>query len=529
MNNQNPQAPQPPVKLPFQDYGGTHVGKQRQANEDSYLDWHKWQQPGQPMPPQVQQKGFLWVVADGMGGHVGGQRASSTVVEQMVLQYYQAQTADPQQSLRHAVEMANRAVQEAARKEPKLEGMGSTMVAAALVGNTMHIAWVGDSRAYLLRGNRFEALTSDHSWIEQAVKQGTVTRSDSINHPNRNIILRSVGTSPEVQPDFTHSTVQPGDVYLLCSDGLCGVASDGEMERVLNSSRNEQEAINQLIALANGHGGPDNITAAVISFGRFAGGAVAGAPMKKPNTMPLYIGGLVLLGIIIFLFFNQGKDNSASVTPSPEIAVGVETSVVVTPTLTISQPTTQIITPTYTPVVTFTPLPPPTPAPVATVNPIQPKSPTATVPSEPTATPTTQIIGTITLSEPVEGTTLVTGRPIEFKWQWSGGELPPNHDFHVLIYPATSPDHFGAYDVKEKLTKPNGNQQYTVSFDPASAQCKAECLLSVAVVKIEPYQIIMESTTRKVVVSVPGGGGGSGGSSGGGSGGGTPKPTEPTR
>ncbi len=231
-------------------------------------------------------------------------------------------------------------------------------------------------------------------------------------------------------------------------------------------------------------------------------------PPFRPTSKPVpptsdsflwFMGGLAVLLILCIL--SSGGNNRLP-APTVEMVVAETETITVTATIAIlptqladsvvSVPTT-IELPTITPTPTFTPIP------------------TTRRIIVPTATPAPQVVGTIILLEPVEGTTLVTGRPSNFKWQWSGEELPPNHDFHVLIYPATSPDHFGAYDVKEKLTKPNGNQQYTVSFDPDSAQCKAECLYSVAVVKIEPYQIIMESAPRKVVVTVPGGGGSSGG------------------
>ena len=234
----------------------TDVGLQRSANEDSL---------GSPqgLPADVlAHNGWLYAVADGMGGHVAGRAASETAVTTALAEYYREPTADPGASLKVAVEQANAAVHAGAQESDK-EGMGTTLVAALLRGNELYVANVGDSRAYLIRAKRIRQITLDHSWVAEQRRAGILTEEEAKNHPYANVITRALGMTPDVQVDLFRETLQPGDTVLLCSDGLWGAVSNLEMLRSV-AGREPQQATEDLVALANQRGGNDNITVAVI-------------------------------------------------------------------------------------------------------------------------------------------------------------------------------------------------------------------------------------------------------------------------
>jgi protein phosphatase len=203
-----------------------------------------------------------------MGGHAGGQQASRIVVKQMMEAYYQDKSPDIGQSLINAIHYSNKAVYRYAQEHPELKGMGSTVVAVVLHNDHLHTAWVGDSRAYLFRRGRLTPLTTDHSWVQMAVKQGTITPEEAENHPQRNVVLRSVGAKPEVEPDALKPLpVEQGDMFLLCTDGLTGVVRDSEIQQILQTSAPTSKIAQHLITQANARGGPDNITVIVGRLG----------------------------------------------------------------------------------------------------------------------------------------------------------------------------------------------------------------------------------------------------------------------
>jgi serine/threonine protein phosphatase PrpC len=243
--------------------GLTHVGRQRQHNEDSFL---------------VEDNARLFVVADGMGGHAAGEIASRIAVDS--IQEFILHTKEDEGTWPHAyderykrstnrlmaaVKLANTRVLEAMRKDSRLRGMGTTVVACMADGVTMSVAHVGDSRVYLIRGDQLSRITNDHSWVFEQVQAGMLTEAEAEKHPLRNVITRALGGALSVVPDASEVECQPGDVFLLCSDGLTGMVSEEQILKVVTEHEEDLEgACQSLIASANEHGGLDNITAILV-------------------------------------------------------------------------------------------------------------------------------------------------------------------------------------------------------------------------------------------------------------------------
>jgi protein phosphatase len=244
-------------------HGLTHVGKQRQHNEDAYL---------------VADEAKLYLVADGMGGHAAGEIASRIAVDSISEfivhtkeddgtwpHAYDEQFKRSTNRLMAAVRLANTRVLEAMRKDARLRGMGTTVVACLADDDTMSVAHVGDSRAYLVRDGRLSRLTNDHSWVFEQVQAGMLTEEEAEKHPLRNVITRALGGALQVSPDASEVASKPGDVYLLCSDGLTGMLPEEEILRVVNENSDDLErACQELIDRANERGGLDNVTAILV-------------------------------------------------------------------------------------------------------------------------------------------------------------------------------------------------------------------------------------------------------------------------
>lgn len=248
----------------------TDVGCVREANEDSGL-------LVTPNDPAVlADRGVLLIVADGMGGHACGEVASQMAVAEVSRLYYQ--TPGPARgALKYSVEEANRRVHAAAQADPALEGMGTTCTALALVGGSVHVAHVGDSRFYRLRGGRFEQMTEDDSAVMEMVRLGIITREEARHHEDKNVILKALGTTPEVEAAGPEAfAAEVGDVYLLCSDGLTDMVEDDEMGRMLAESGDVHAAAERLVTLAKERGGHDNITVGLLAVVP-AGTAAAGS------------------------------------------------------------------------------------------------------------------------------------------------------------------------------------------------------------------------------------------------------------
>ena len=235
----------------------TDVGRKREHNEDNmaYVI---------PKDPQVMAaKGALFIVADGMGGHAAGEVASEIAVDTVSNAYYQDDSNDVTSSLLQAIRRANAAIHQRAAENMLRSGMGTTCVAAVLRGNMAYIANVGDSRAYLVRNRQAKQISQDHSWVYEQVRAGLLTEDQARTHAQRNVITRSLGTQVEVEVDVFHEQLQEGDTLILCSDGLSGLVSDDELQRIVDQFM-PQESVYHMVERANENGGPDNITAIVM-------------------------------------------------------------------------------------------------------------------------------------------------------------------------------------------------------------------------------------------------------------------------
>jgi len=243
-------------------YGLTDVGRQRQHNEDTFL---------------VQPDAQLFLVADGMGGHAAGEIASKiaaeTISEFIITtkeddgtwpHAYDERYRRSTNRLMTALRLANTRVLEAMRKDARLRGMGTTVVASLIDGDLASIAHVGDSRAYLIRGGQMSRITNDHSWVFEQVQAGMLTEAEAEKHPLRNVITRALGGALTVNPEASEYQVRESDTILLCSDGLTGMVPEDEILRIVTENENVQEACRALIDFANARGGYDNVTAILI-------------------------------------------------------------------------------------------------------------------------------------------------------------------------------------------------------------------------------------------------------------------------
>ncbi|MCI8363636.1 MAG: Stp1/IreP family PP2C-type Ser/Thr phosphatase [Eubacterium sp.] len=206
----------------------------------------------------------LFIVADGMGGHNAGDTASRMCVEEVVSQIEQSTKVTPIGIFEQAVAAANEKVFQASLSDKALNGMGTTIVATVVFGDTAYIVNVGDSRLYVCK-DTFRQVTIDHSLVEEMVQSGKLQKEDMRTHPNKNIITRALGTNSKVKADCFEIEVDEGDVLLLCSDGLSNMLEDEKIERIIRSnSENMSEAGKQLVQEANEAGGKDNISVVLI-------------------------------------------------------------------------------------------------------------------------------------------------------------------------------------------------------------------------------------------------------------------------
>jgi PPM family protein phosphatase len=220
----------------------TDVGRVREGNEDAFAI----------EPP-------LYAVADGMGGHRGGEVAS-----QLALQTVVERARAGEGSLADQVRAANRAVFARSSADRKVMGMGTTLTATVVSGATAHLVHVGDSRAYLLRAGALRQLTDDHTLVNRMVKAGEITEREASVHPHRNVILRALGTDPEITVDEQDVGLLEGDRLLLCSDGLTVMITEEQIQAILEATPQPQDAAERLVKAANGAGGVDNITVIVL-------------------------------------------------------------------------------------------------------------------------------------------------------------------------------------------------------------------------------------------------------------------------
>jgi protein phosphatase len=223
------------------------VGLRRKENEDRYA-----------LSPQL----GLYLVADGMGGHTAGQVASELAAETALqaIETLEGAAASLAERLRYAVAAANRAIYSKAQQHPEYAGMGTTLVAFLADQERAALAHVGDSRAYLIRGRRIRQLTDDHSIVGELLRRREISEDAAREHPHRHVLTRALGVRRTVEPDLVELTLEPGDVFVLCSDGLTNHLEDHEIAKWVCENTDLQETCEQLIDLANGRGGEDNTT-----------------------------------------------------------------------------------------------------------------------------------------------------------------------------------------------------------------------------------------------------------------------------
>lgn len=234
----------------METYCQTDVGLKRASNQDFVYASNQ----------KVGPLSSLLIVADGMGGHAAGDLASRICVESMVDAISASRRTDPVRILDEAVRKANSAVIARARTDPALTGMGTTVVAATICGDTLYVANVGDSRLYVMDDDRIDQITHDHSLVEEMVREGKLRRDQARNHPEKNIITRAIGEDERLDIDFFDVGLKPGDVVLLCSDGLSNMVEDEQIFRIVRREKTLRDAGQKLISAANSAGGRDNIS-----------------------------------------------------------------------------------------------------------------------------------------------------------------------------------------------------------------------------------------------------------------------------
>ena len=200
----------------------------------------------------------LLVVADGMGGHKAGDFASKFTVETLKEEIKHSLKEGPKEVLLDAVQVVNKKLIETAEKDIKLDGMGTTLVAATVIDHTLHFINVGDSRLYLIN-QEVKQLSRDHSLVEEMLRLGGISEEEAKHHPDKNIITRAIGVKEDVEADYYEYALKKGDVILMCTDGLCNMVNEDEIFTIIKSARDIVEAGQLLINRANENGGKDNI------------------------------------------------------------------------------------------------------------------------------------------------------------------------------------------------------------------------------------------------------------------------------
>lgn len=246
----------------------TDRGRARRRNEDAY---HLGES--------------VFAVADGMGGHLAGDVASATAllpVQALDGRVFQ-DAATAQAAMLDAVLAANAAVVRKAADEPDLRGMGTTLTAAIVEGRRLHVAHVGDSRAYLIRDGDLTQLTRDHTLVAHLIEEGQITEEEAAHHPHRSIITRAIGVDVDLDVDTLTIELQDGDQVLLCSDGLTGPLSDTTIEEIVGPEADIDEAARSLVDAANEAGGPDNITVVLLRYIDDDAPPVGGPTVIRPD------------------------------------------------------------------------------------------------------------------------------------------------------------------------------------------------------------------------------------------------------
>ena len=254
----------------MQVFAKTDIGKARDNNQDFYYISNPQDIPG------------IYILADGMGGYTGGEIASRMAVEassnyiksnfeKMVETINLRKQTEEDKNiekdeilklLRSSIQYANMVVYEESKKNPELEGMGTTLDVSVIYNNKIYIGHIGDSRVYRIRNKVMRKLTKDHSYVQQLLEDKKITREEAMHHPKKNMLTKALGCTSFIDPDLRARALNKNDIILMCSDGLTNMVSEEEIYEI--TKENPKEAANNLIMLANKNGGYDNITVLII-------------------------------------------------------------------------------------------------------------------------------------------------------------------------------------------------------------------------------------------------------------------------
>ena len=234
--------------------GASDIGRKRKTNQDSICLNHKY---------------YFYAVADGMGGHNGGDIASQLSVKVMPQALITHQALDPLLAMKNIIQDINAAILKKATEQPELQGMGTTVSAIYFSGPNLVVGNVGDSRVYMINNDNIFQMTRDHSFVQEKLNMGIYTREEAVKDPQKNVLVRSVGFDEEVQVDVFNYRICKNDIFLICSDGLHGKVSDGDILYLIQKNipdpstcviENLETTVKELIQLANENGGQDNIS-----------------------------------------------------------------------------------------------------------------------------------------------------------------------------------------------------------------------------------------------------------------------------
>ena len=366
---------------------GTHPGRKGKNNEDRY-GVSAYQVGEQDLTPSL-----IAIIADGVGGHRAGEVAAEMAVEIVSYVVAESKAKDPERTLADGIYQANKAITTRAQSSPDFLGMGTTCACAWILGNRLFITSVGDSRVYLIRNGEIKQITVDHTWIQEAIEAGSLTPEQARGHPNAHVIRRHLGSQQIVVPDFRMRLeldepdtvsesnqgmhLHPDDQLLMCSDGLTDMVSDEEILRIL-SKKHGDEAVDDLLTLANDHGGHDNITAIVIRVPVTGFEYIESDKSKRSLLRWGLVAIAVVLSVVMIIFggyyWSQSRADMTSVPTHSLVIEGtsdrdeqqvLSPTVVLQPSipLTTDNPTPIVITPltptmeNITPVATYTPWP----------------------------------------------------------------------------------------------------------------------------------------------------------------------------
>lgn len=234
-------------------YAASDIGKVRKVNEDTIY----------ATSGEVGSLSNLFIVADGMGGHSGGAVASQKAVSEAIKSIITNNNINPAEILSDAVNFANAKVFEASKTSPKLADMGTTFVIATIIGRTLYLANVGDSRLYVIRKG-IKQVTIDHSYVNELLNRGLITKDSKEYKTQKNVITKAVGVESVVEPDFFEVTLKPGDLVLMCTDGLSNMLPDEDIYEIIRDKKSAEDMVSALVSKSRENGGRDNISVIVV-------------------------------------------------------------------------------------------------------------------------------------------------------------------------------------------------------------------------------------------------------------------------